>query len=104
MTGIAQVKKGAVQFVEKHLAPLLPTGVSVALMAFGPIVIESKIDKYIRSDWLADTPLVDGENIDIDTMYTRYREKASNKWPLELFGFKFAERDLDTLYRMIKEA
>lgn len=104
MTGIAQVKKGAVQYVEKHLAPLLPTGVGVALMAFGPLVVESKIDKYIHSDWLAGTPLVDGENVDIDTMYTRYREKAANKWPLEFFGFKFTERDLDALYRMIKEA
>lgn len=104
MTGIAQVKKGAAQYIEKHLAPLLPTGVGVALMAFGPLVVESKIDKYLHSDLLAGTSLVDGDTVDIDTMYTKFREKAASKWPLEFFGFKFAEKDLDALYRLIKEA
>lgn len=104
MVSYDQIKKGIIQYINRDLAPLAPKAVGIGLAAFGPVVVETKMKKFFSAGIFADTPLVDGNMIDIDEVIRLLKPAADGKWPIEMFGFTFSESDLDKLYRYIKEA
>lgn len=104
MVHVEKVKRGLLMYIENHIAPLMSGGKGVLLMAFAPAILEANIKKYLASEWLEGTDLVNGDNVNIDEIYRLVKASAANRYPMELFNFRFTESDLDTMYRMIKEA
>ena len=104
MVGFEQIRRGAMNYVSRELAPLLGTPKGILLEAFAPAVIESNLRKYAEKDWIAATGFVDGNMVDIDEIYRLIKLSANGKWPIELAGFKFTENDLDKLAKYIREA
>lgn len=104
MAGMEQIIRGASMFLSKELAPMMDKGKAILVEAFGPTIIEAKLRQYMQSGLLEGTGIVDGANVDIDRIYKLVKQSSGGRWPLELFGFKFDETDLDKLYRYIKEA
>lgn len=103
MVGLEQVKRGAVTYVSKELAPLLPTWQGVLVEALAPTVIEAKLKELLAGKLLAGTSLVDGANVNVDEVYKLVKNTAMGRWPLEIAGFRFTEADVDKLYRYIRE-
>lgn len=89
-------------FVDREMVPALPKAKGIAFAAFAPFLIKAKVQEF--TPLVQTMGLLDGENVDIDTIYTALKSKAQGKWPLELLGFNAKEEDLDKLYRYIKEA
>lgn len=104
MKSIEQVKRGAVNYISKEIAPLMGTGKAILLEAMAPTVIEANIKKYAGKEWLAGTGLVDGPNVNVDEIYKLIKNAANGRWPVELFSFRFTESDLDKLINYIREA
>jgi hypothetical protein len=104
MVGLEQVRRGAMKYVTMELVPLMSTGKGILLEALAPSVIDANLKKYIAKDWLAGTNLVEGNTVNAEEIYKLIKVTAAPKWPVELFGFKFTESDLDKLYSYIKEA
>lgn len=102
METIQQVERGVAAFIDKDMAPLMPKAKGIAFAAFAPMVIKTKIKEY--APLAQSLGLMQEENVDVDMLYRAFKEKAQGKWPIDLLGFKFAEADLDKLYRTIKEA
>lgn len=103
MVGLEQVKRGAVTYVSKELAPLLPAWQGVLVEALAPTVIEAKLKELLAGKLLAGTSLVDGANVNVDEVYKLVKSTAMGRWPMEIAGFRFTEADVDKLYRYIRE-
>ena len=104
MKSVEQIKRGAMLYIASEIVPMMPVGKALLLEAVAPNVIEGNIRSYISKDWLANSGLVDGTNIDVDELYKQLKSTAANRWPVELFGIRFSEADLDKLYNFIREA
>ena len=104
MVGYEQIRSGIVTYIGKDLAPLLPKAYGIGLAAFAPAVVDAKLKQIFQSNILSGTTLVDGNMIDIDEAMRMLKPAAEGKWPIEMYGFKFTESDLDKLYKYIKEA
>ena len=103
MVTYEQVRQGVVTYITNHLAPLMPKVQAIGVLAFAPTIIDAHLPKLLQTDLLKGTNLVDGTNIDIDEVYRLVKAAAVGKYPVELFGFRFTENDLDTLYKCIME-
>ena len=104
MTGLEQIRRGAMTYVSRELAPLMSTGKGILLEALAPSVIDANLKRYISKDWLTGTGFVEGNTVNIDELYRLIKVSASSKWPIELMGFKFNEADLDKLINYIRES
>ena len=104
MVSVEKLKKGILLYIENHIAPLMSGGKGLLTMTFAPVILEANLKKYLASEWLEGTNLVDGNDVNVDEIYRLMKTTATSKWPIELLGFRFTESDLDNLYRMIKEA
>lgn len=104
MKSIEQVKRGAINYISRELAPLMGTGKAILFVALAPPVIEANIKRYAGKEWLNGTGLVEGTNINVDEIYKLVKSAAAGKWPIELFDFRFNEADLDKLMNYIREA
>lgn len=104
MVNHEQIRKGLMTYINHELAPLAPKMMGIGLTAFGPLIVEAKTKEFLNSGLLSGTGLVDGDNVDIDTIWRLVKPATAGKWPIEMFGFTFNEADLDKLYRHIKEA
>jgi hypothetical protein len=99
MVHINRIKENTAAFIDHELVPQMPKLEGIAFAAVAPLVINTKIPGLLK---LANgTELVDGENVDVDTLYKEFKSKARDKWPIEAFGFIFREDDLDKLYRYL---
>lgn len=103
MVGLEQVRKGVLMYVAKELAPLLPTWQGVLIEAMAPPVVDAKMRELMSGKLLAGTGLVDGATVNVDEVYKLFKTAATGKWPMEVYGFRFMETDLDKLYRYIRE-
>lgn len=103
MVGLEQTRRGAVTYVVKELAPLMPPWQAVLVEALAPSVIDAKLKELIDGRLLAGTNLIDGANINVDEIYKLVKGTAVGRWPMELFGFRLTESDIDKLYRYIRE-
>ena len=104
MVGYEQIRKGIVNYIAKDLAPLLPKAYGIGLVAFAPAVVDAKLKQVFESAVFSGTPLISGNMLDLDEAMRMLKPAAEGKWPIEMFGFKFTESDLDKLYKYIKEA
>ena len=102
MATIQQIERGTAVFVDREMVPALPKAKGIAFGAFAPFVIKAKIQEY--APLVQSMGLLNGETVDLDSLYTAFKSKAQGQWPLEFLGFKAKEEDLDKLYRYIKEA
>ena len=102
MTNIQQIERGVALFIDREMAPMMPKAKGIAFAAFAPMVVKAKVKEY--APLVQTMGLMNGEDIDLEEGYRAFKEKAQGKWPIEVLGFKFAEEDLDKLYRTIKEA
>lgn len=103
MVGLEQVRRGILTYVNKELAPLLPTWQGVLIEALAPVVVDTKTREILNGKLLAGSGLVDGATINVDDVYKMVKNTASGRWPMEIAGFRFTESDLDKLYRYVKE-
>lgn len=103
MVGLEQVRRGVVTYINKELAPLLPTWQGVLLEALAPSVIDAKLKELMSGKLLAGTPFVDGATVNADEIYKLVKNTALGRWPMEVMGFRFTEADIDKLYRYIRE-
>lgn len=103
MIAYEQVKRGVMIYITHHLAPLMPKIQAIGVLAFAPTIMDANIPKLLQADMLKGTNLVDGTMINVDEVYHLIKGAAAGKYPVELFGFRFTENDLDTLYKCIME-
>ena len=103
MVGLEQIKRGALNYVSKELAPLMPTWQGVLVEALAPAVIDAKLKELVGGKLLMGSGLVDGATVNVDDIYRSVKNTAAGRWPFEVAGFRFAEADIDKLYRYIKE-
>lgn len=104
MTGLEQIRRGAMTYVTRELAPLMGTGKAILVEALAPAIIDANLKKYITKDWLVGTGFVEGNTVNVDELYRLIKVSASGKWPIEIMGFKFNETDLDKLIQYIRES
>ena len=50
MKSIEQVKRGAVSYISKEIAPLMGTGKGILIEALAPTVIDANIKKYASKE------------------------------------------------------
>jgi hypothetical protein len=98
-----QIRRGAVMYVTKELAPLMPTWQGVLVEALAPAVIEAKLRAALNGKLLDGTGFVDGATVNVDEVYKLVKNTSMGRWPMEVAGFKLTEADLDKLYRYIRE-
>ena len=103
MVGLEQARRGAMTYVSKELAPLMPTWQGVLVEALAPAVIDAKLKELTNGKLLAGSGLVDGATINADEIYKLVKNTAMGRWPFEVAGFRLTETDLDKLYRYIRE-
>lgn len=99
MVNINRAMENVASFVDNELVPKMPKLEGIAFAAMAPIVVKAKLPGLLKI--ASGTELVDGDNIDIDTLYREFKAKARDKWPIEAVGFIFREDDLDKLYRYL---
>ena len=104
MVGFEQIRRGAMNYVSRELAPLMGTAKGILLEALAPAVIDANLRKYAEKEWLNGTGFIEGNTANVDEIYRLVKLSASGKFPIELAGFKFTEADLDKLVRYIREA
>ena len=103
MIGLEQVRKGAVTYVSKEIAPLMPTWQGVLVEALAPAIIDAKLKELTGWKLLSGTGFVDGATVNVEEVYKLVKNTAVGRWPQEIYGFRFNEADLDKLYRYIRE-
>lgn len=104
MTSKDNVRRGITTYLNKELAPKAPKAIGVAIAAFGPVIVESKMNQLFSTGLFAGTPFVSEDGVDVDQIYQALKPASAGKWPIELMGVQFYEHDLDYLYKCIKEA
>ena len=103
MVGLEQVRRGILTYINKELAPLLPTWQGVLIEALAPTVLDAKAKEILNGKLLTGTGLVEGSTINVDEIYRNLKVSAQGRWPMEIAGFRFSDSDLDKLYRYVKE-
>lgn len=98
-----RIRRGIMAYVNAEIIPIMDAGKGILVAALAPRVIEANLKKYVHLDWLDGTGLVDGDTVDVDEVYKLVKASSAGKWPVELFGIRFNESDLDKLYRHIME-
>ena len=104
MVGYDQIKQGIIQYINRELAPMAPKALGIGMVAFGPTIVDSKMKQFFTNGVFVGTPLMDGTMLDVDEAIRLWKPAAEGKWPIEMFGIKFSESDLDKIYRYIKDA
>lgn len=103
MTNYDKIRRGAMSYITAEILPLIDPGKGILVAALAPRVIDANLHRYSKLEWLSGTGLVDENGCDVEEIYKLVKASSSNKWPVELFGIRFAESDLDKLYRHILE-
>ena len=101
MVGLEQVRRGILTYINRELAPLLPTWQGVLIEALAPSVLDAKTKEILNGKLLTGTGLVEGSTI--NEIYRSLKVSAQGRWPMEVAGFRFSDSDLDKLYRYVKE-
>jgi hypothetical protein len=101
MVGLEQIRRGASTYVSKELTPLLPTWQGVLIEALAPGVIDAKLKELIGMKLFSG--FVEGATVNVEEIYKQVKSTAAGRWPIEVYGFRLNEADLDKLYRYIKE-
>jgi hypothetical protein len=104
MTNLDKIRRGATSYVTSEIVPIMDTVKGVLVAALAPKVIEANLARFSKVDWLDGTGLVDESGFNVEEIYKLIKASSSGKWPIELFGIRFSESDLDKLYRHIMEA
>lgn len=99
-----QLKRGIMRYASSELVPKMEAWKGVMVEAFGPAVVEAKLDSLLASGLFAGTVLQNNQSVNTEEAYRMLKETASGRWPMEIMGFKFSEGDLDKLYNFIREA
>ena len=104
MTNHDKIRRGAMSYITVEILPLIEPGKGILVAALAPRVIDANLRKYSKLEWLSGTGLADENGFDVDEIYKLVKASSANKWPVEMFGVRFGETDLDKLYRHITEA
>lgn len=101
MVNVEQVKRAVASFIDSDVVPVMPKGQGILLATMAPLVIEAQAKKLLDNPVVKMAEINDGDNIDIDKLYTEFKKHAQGKYPIEIYGFKISENDIDTLYQRI---
>lgn len=104
MVTIDQFKRGVANFIDREVVPVMPKWKGILFAAGAPLVIESKAKELPESPIVKAMGVLEGDQVDVDKIYSALKTKAQGKWPVEIFNLKMSESDLDKLYEYIKEA
>lgn len=104
MENISQVKRGIANFIDGEVAPVMPRWKGILLSAGAALMIEGKTNEVLNHPMVQMMGIIDGDNVDVDKLYSTLKVKAQGKWPIEVSGLKMSENDLDKLYQYIKGA
>ena len=96
-------------YIDREIAPLASGMNSLQQLLFGFQlgVIKRKSQALIK-DFLGGSGakmlhLVDGDNVDIDTLYGALSDAMNAQGSVEILGIKLTNADVNKLYSMIKE-
>lgn len=103
MENIEQVKRGICNYIDAEVVPIVGGWKGVALGVGAALVVENKSDELVKNPFVQMMGVIDGNQIDVDKLYTKIKLKAQGKWPMDIAGFKASESDLDKLYQFIKK-
>jgi hypothetical protein len=102
MVTLLQFKKGFANYLEKEIAlkssGLVKFGVYFLLPQIHSM-IDTKLDKY--KDYLL-VYFDNNKNLDLEAFYRDTKSAMQKVSELEIYGFKFTEKDIDILYNEIK--
>lgn len=108
MVTLKQVESGVLNFVRRDVAPVMPGWQGVLFSSLAQLNMSAWLKAGAAHPLIAASGAAQGDNVDIDKLYSLLKENAAGKWPIsyenKMFNLSFSETDLDKLYRCIKEA
>lgn len=114
MVNIAQVQQGVVRFVDAEIVPSLSATERLVVgggMGLVAAKLPALLTQYANNPFLSTLGLYDPEHeeIDLDAMYTAVKpyigaDPIPVTVPFVGLKLKFTQREIDTLYKYIKEA
>ncbi len=96
-------------YIDREIAPLSAGMNSVQQLIFGfQLGILKRKSQAIIKDFLGGNGakmlhLVEGDEVDVDTLYSALAEAMSAQGSVEVLGIKLTNADVNKLYSMIKE-
>ena len=109
MTKQTQIQQAINKFIDTEISPLMNSMTPMKQFIFGMElgIIKNKSNKlisnFINSSEAKLLELADGENIDIETLYTAAIQAMEKQGTIEVAGIKFSTQDINKLYQIIKE-
>lgn len=97
------------RFIDQELAPMTSGMSSIQQLVFGFQLgvikrkSQSLIQNYLGSPTAKLMQLVEGDEVDIETLYQALVETLNKQGSVEVMGIKFTSSDVNKLYSMIKE-
>lgn len=114
MVTIAQVQQGVARFVDTEIVPRLSTAEKLIVgggAGLATAKLPELVNRYAGNKIVSALNLVDVERgeIDLDAVYNAVKPYLTGdpipvKVPFVGLTLKFTQREIDTLYRYIKEA
>lgn len=101
-----------VDYLDKHVIPMLPSQNMRIIASALPIMIELRYDDILQNvqeiPWINMLGVIHGNLIDMDSLITALRTSVFKNGPLEFtilgkHNFKFGVHDFDTLATAFKE-
>lgn len=103
MTNNEKIRRGAMAYITAEVLPIIEPGKSILVAALAPSVIDANLRRFAKMEWLNGTGLVDDSGFNVEEIYRLVKSSSAGKFPVDLFGLRFSEADLDKLYRHIME-
>ena len=97
------------EYIDKEIAPLSVGTSPMQQFLFGfQLGIIKRKSQTLMKDLLSSPTskmlhILDGENVDVDTLYGALSDAMSAQGSLEVCGVKFTNADVNKLYSMIRE-
>lgn len=97
------------EYIDKEIAPLSNGANQLQQFLFGFQlgIIKRKsqavIKDYLNSSAAKVLHIVEGDDVDVDTLYGALSESMEKQGNIEAFGIKFTSSDVNKLYSMLRE-
>lgn len=95
-----KIEPGIMAYINAELVPQMPLLAGVAFASAAPFVVRAKVNAMLPT--ISGTELEKDGLIDDAALLAEFKKNMNGKWPVEMFGFNFAEQDLDRLMDYIR--
>ena len=101
MVSIDTIKRVVANYIDTDVVPVMPKAQGVLLATMAPLIIEAQAKKILQNPIVKMAEISEGDNVDIEKLYSEFKKHNQGKFPIEVYGFKISENDVDTLYQRI---